>query len=437
MKRAPQPWRRSDADPDVVRLRASPFVRHTACDVLAPLASTEGAVRHLFLAVVAASLIGTSAGALGWLVYGSSQSPRPETSGLDHIVIVTMENRSFDHLLGWLPGADGKQAGLTYRDSTGTPHATHHLTDRQGCGFVDPNHSFEGGRAEYNSGAVDGWLRTPPNDRFSIGYYLAEDLPFLGQAAPQWTVLDRYFTAIMGPTNPNRLISHAGQTDRIANTPGASTLPTIWDRLAEAGLTGKNYGYPIVTASMFGDRYTSLIQPMTSFFADAATGELPHVAFIDPDFVHSYTDSYHPLADIQRAEAFLASIYRAVTTSPAWPSTLLIITFDEWGGFFDHVPPPPAPIPPGELAVGNVDGLRGFRIPTLLISPFARRRHVSSTVYDHASILRLIEWRWGLAPLTVRDAQANNLADALDFAHPQTAAPVIAVPTGPFLGRCP
>jgi phospholipase C len=136
-------------------------------------------------------------------------------------------------------------------------------------------------------------------------------------------------------------------------------------------------------------------------------------------------------------EAFLSSVYRAVTTSPAWPSTLLIITFDEWGGFFDHVPPPVAPIPPGEYALGNVDGLRGFRVPTLLISPFARRRHVSSTVYDHASILRLIEWRWGLAPLTVRDAEANNLADALDFAHPQTDAPVIPVPIGPFGGRCP
>ena len=161
------------------------------------------------------------------------------------------------------------------------------------------------------------------------------------------------------------------------------------------------------------------------------------MSYVDPDFGRPYADSYHPFADIQRGEAFLASIYQAVTTSPLWRSTVLIFTFDEWGGFFDHVPPPVAPIPPGEYAVGNVDGLRGFRVPTILISPFARRRYTSSMIFDHASILRLIEWRWGLTPLTVRDAQANNLAEALDFAHPEMSAPVIDVPTGPFLGRCP
>jgi phospholipase C len=381
--------------------------------------------------------VGAGAGVLGCLDYGPSGSSLPENSGLEHVIVVTMENRSFDHLLGWLPGADGRQAGLTYTDRAGTPYATHHLTDFQGCGFADPDHSFEGGRAEYNAGACDGWLRAGANDRYAIGYYAADDLGFFGRAAPEWTVLDRYFTAIMGPTGPNRLISQAGQTDRIANGPAVCTLPTIWDRLAGAGLTGKNYGYPVVTASMFGSRYTSLIQPITSFFTDAATGKLPHVAFVDPDYARAYSDSYHPLADIQRGEAFLVSIYHAVTTSPAWRSTVLIITFDEWGGFFDHVPPPAAPIPPGEYAAGNVDGLRGFRIPTILVSPFARRRYISSTIYDHASILRLIEWRWGLSPLTVRDAQANNLAEELDFMHPEPSALSIDVPTGPFGGRCP
>ena len=125
-----------------------------------------------------------------------------------------------------------------------------------------------------------------------------------------------------------------------------------------------------------------------------------------------------------------------MTRSPAWSSTLLILTFDEWGGFFDHVPPPIAPIPPGEQTAGNVDGRRGFRIPTILISPFAKRGFVSSTVYDHASVLRLIESRWDLQPLTVRDAQANNLADVLDFANPRLSAPVIDVPAGPFGHPC-
>jgi phospholipase C len=364
----------------------------------------------------------------------------PSPSGpdaLDHVIVVTMENRSFDHLLGWLSTADGRQAGLTYIDRAGSSHQTHHLTDFQECGFADPNHSFKGGRSEYNNGACDGWLTTAGNDDYAIGYYEAADLAFLGKAAPQWTVLDRFFASFMGPTFPNRLISQAGQTDRIENTLVASTLTTIWDRLAAAGLTGRNYGSALVSASLFGFRYTSLIRPISSFFSDAAAGTLPTVAFVDPDFSSDVSDSYHPPGDIRNGEAFLESIYRAVTTSPSWSSTLLIITFDEWGGFFDHVPPPVAPIPEIERGLGNVDGLRGFRVPTMLISPFARRRHVSSTVYDHTSILRLIESRWGLQPLTVRDANANNLADELDLSNPQTTAPVIDVPAGPFGGLCP
>ncbi|MEP6904905.1 MAG: alkaline phosphatase family protein, partial [Gemmatimonadales bacterium] len=347
--------------------------------------------RREFLAHVA---LGAGAGIFG--CSDSSVSPvpfTPATSGLDHIVVVMMENRSFDHLLGWLPTADGKQAGLSYPDRAGVSRQTRHLQDFQGCGLVDPTHSFDGGRAEYNNGACDGFLRAASNDEYAIGYYNAADLPFLGVAAPQWTVLDRYFAAFLGPTFPNRLILQAGQTDRLDNALVPCTLPTIWDRLAAAGVTGRNYGSATgVSAGLFGTRYSSIIKPVSSFYTDAAAGALPGVALVDPDFFTPVGDSYHPPGDIRDAEAFLANVYRAVTTGPAWGSTLLIITFDEWGGFFDHVPPPGAPIPPGELAAGNTDGLRGFRVPTLLVSPFARRRVTSSKVYDHASILRLIEW---------------------------------------------
>lgn len=382
--------------------------------------------------------LAVAAGA-GLVGCSDSTDPNPDPSeSLDHIVVVTMENRSFDHLLGWVPGADGKQSGLVYADTTGASHATHHLTDFQQCAFADPNHSFEGGRAEYNNGACDGWLTTPGNDLYAIGYYEAADESFLGRAAPAWTVLDRYFAAILGPTHPNRLISQAGQTDRLSNELVANTLPTIWDRLAAANLRGRNYGNTLTTAGLWGARYSSLIRPMSEFFRDAINGDLPEVAFIDPDFaIDAPNNSYHPPSDIRDAEAFLANIYSAVTRSPNWKSTLLVITFDEWGGFFDHVRPPVSPIPDIERAAGNTDGLRGFRVPTLLISPFARRGAVSSAVYDHASILRTIEWRWKLAPLSVRDAQANNLADELNFGSPQLTAPVIDVPGGPFGKVCP
>lgn len=376
----------------------------------------------------------TGAGVLG-CSESSGPPPTTITPSLDHIIVVTMENRSFDHLLGWLPGADGRQAGLSYPDRDGVSQPTHHLTQLHGCGFTDPNHSYQGGRAEYRDGACDGWLTAPGNDLHAIGYYVASDLPFLGQAAPRWTVLDRYFTPMMGPTYPNRMISLAGQTDRIDNSQVASTLPTIWDRLAAKNLTGRNYG-ALTSSHLWGFRYASLIKPIAQFYTDAAAGDLPNVAFVDPDLSTDFGGSYHPPDDIRNAEAFLGAVYRAVTTGPAWKSSLLIITFDEWGGFFDHVVPSVAPLPDGERAAGNVDGLRGFRVPTLLISPFVKRGHVSSRVYDHASVLRLIESRWELQPLTVRDAQANDLGDELDLANPVLAVPAIDVPAGPFVPPC-
>jgi phospholipase C len=167
--------------------------------------------------------------------------PPPEQSGIDHIVVVMMENRSFDHYLGWLPGADGKQDGLSYLDNSGRRHATHHLDTFTGCGHPDPDHSYEGGRVQYNGGACDGFLRSGRNDEFAIGYYSATDLDFFGRAARDWTTCDRYFAAVMGPTFPNRFFQHAAQTDRISNLMEVTTIATIWDRLAERGIPAKYY----------------------------------------------------------------------------------------------------------------------------------------------------------------------------------------------------
>ena len=140
-----------------------------------------------------------AAPALSWLRLGRALAA-PAQPPIDHVVVCMMENRSFDHFLGWLPGADGKQAGLSYPDRTGTPQSTYHLTDFQGCGHPDPDHSFDGGRVEYDNGACDGWLRAGNNDAYAIGYYDRADLPFLGNAAPEWTTCDRYFASIMAET---------------------------------------------------------------------------------------------------------------------------------------------------------------------------------------------------------------------------------------------
>ena len=368
--------------------------------------------RRSFLAGSLASLAACSVRDLDFGAARADLKRRPDRSKIKHVVVLMMENRSFDHMLGWHPGADGMQAGLTYFDPAGVAHETFPLApDFQGCAYADPDHSWAGGRITYNNGACDGWLLANP-DPFSIGYYTQPDLPFLARAALDWTVCDRYFAPVMASTFPNKIYSHAAVTDRLENTLDLSVLPTIWDRLAAKGLRGNYYYSDFPFLSLWGPRYAGITRTYDTFLADCASGDLPHVAFVDPRFAGEELGTSgddHPHGDIREGEAFLARTYNAIVNSPAWKHTVLVITFDEWGGFFDHVAPTTAP------DVDPAFALRGFRVPTILVSPFARRGYVDSGVYDHTSILKMIETQWELAPLSARDAAANNLADALDL----------------------
>ncbi|MDQ6934038.1 MAG: alkaline phosphatase family protein [Actinomycetota bacterium] len=355
-----------------------------------------------------------------------SRLPAPAASGIEHVVVAMVENRSFDHLLGWLPEADGRQSGLTYLDRHGKPHATHHLTRFDGCGLADPSHSIAGGRIEFNHGACDGWMRARANDTECIGYYTQPDLPFLGQAAPSWTVFDRYFAATLAETYPNRLYLHAGQTDRMHNSMVLAKMPTIWDRLAEAGVSGTYYFNDVPFLALWGSKYISTAKRYDDFLSDAATGKLPAVSFVDPRFqqeLRGTSGDYHPPGDIRAGEAWLNEVYDAVRHSPNWATTVLVISFDEWGGYFDHVPPRRAP------DTNMFTARRGFRVPAMLISPRARRAAVNHHTYDHTSILKMIEWRWGLAPLAPRDRAARNIAEALNYSEPANLhSPTFTVP---------
>ena len=359
----------------------------------------------------------------------------------DHVIVVMMENRSFDHLVGWARHADGRQEGLKFTDKNGVRHHTHSLApDFQGCGFADPDHSYDGGRVQFDGGKCDGFLRSGDNDEYAIGYYRQRDLGFLGRAVEDWTIGDRYFCSILGPTFPNRFYQHSARTDRISNTLVVSQLPTIWDRIAAAGLTGRYYYSDLPFIALWGNKYRPIARTFDTFIADAAAGTLPNLAFIDPSFAGEdagTSNDDHPHADIRSGEHFMHRIYTAVTNSPAWERTVLVFNFDEWGGFFDHVPPPTLATAPEDVTAGNQDGRLGFRTPLLVVSPFAREGYVAHDVYDHTSILKMVETRWKLAPLSARDAATNNLVNVLDLDGSPRTAPQYPAPPDILAAPCP
>jgi phospholipase C len=370
--------------------------------------------------------------------------PAPASSGIDHLVVVMMENRSFDHFLGWLPNAAGIQTGLNFTDKSGASHPTHSLSgDFTGCPHPDPDHTYDGSRVAYDGGKMDGFLRAGSNDLYSIGYYGEKDIPFYAALARNYTTCDHYFAAILGPTVPNRMFLYAGQTDRTDDSFAISSVPTILDRLADAKVSHNYYYSNVPFLTLWADRYVGISKLHSDFVAQASNGTLPAVSFVDPAYTlldDGTGNDDHPHADIREGDRFLYDIFEAVATGPAWSSTVLVINFDEWGGFFDHVAPPRAEAANAvDTDIVNGKTLLGFRLPVVIASPFSRgdaqSPRISSLVFDHTSVLKLIEWRWGLAPLTPRDASGdiNNLAYALSFNQPQTAVPTLPKPNAPAI----
>jgi phospholipase C len=370
--------------------------------------------------------------------------PDPASSGIEHVVVVTMENRSFDHLLGWLPNADGKQADLSFYDKNGESHRTQSLSgDFTGCPHPDPDHSYNGSRVAYDGGKMDGFLRAGSNDIYSIGYYGEKDIPFYAALARNYTACDHYYASILGPTFANRMFLYAAQTDRTTDSIDISSLPTIFDRLAAAQVTHNYYYSNVPYLALWAFKYLHISKFHEDFLDQAKKGTLPAVSFIDPRYTildDGTGNDDHPHADIREGDRFLFDLFEAVAGGPAWSSIVLVVTFDEWGGFFDHVPPPRAQAA-NTVDTDIVDGktLLGFRVPTVVASPFSRgdvqNPRISTLVFDHTSILKLIEWRWGLAPLTPRDGSGdiNNLAYALNFNQPQTAVPSLPKPETPLI----
>ena len=342
---------------------------------------------------------------------------------IDTVVVLMMENRSFDHYLGWL-GSDEQyiEAGrrrygrrftvsgrtdLSYVDAQGVSFDTYPLVGAsdepnpwRGCNHRIPGHGWFSGRVQLD----DGFLALGSgNDLFALGYYDADDLPVHAQLAKRFTTCDRYYASLLAGTFPNRQYMHAASSNGERFDPGPLRTgiypqPTIWDKFAAAQVEAGFYYAGFPGLMLFGERMASRIRPIDQYFEDCQSGSLPSYTFIEPSFGGELRTDDHPRGDVNIGQRFILECFGAFAQSPQWKRGLFILNYDEWGGFFDHVQPPVVPdIRQSPIQAENF-GQLGFRVPAVLASPFARRGYVDHRVYDHTSILRFLEWRFLGAP---------------------------------------
>jgi phospholipase C len=386
----------------------------------------------LGLSALAASMPGCGSGsnrcAGGPVTSADAQSL---LSGIDTLVVVMLENRSFDHLFGALrmdPAypARGHVDGLTGTESNpdldGWPVRVEVAGDVE---KIDPKHDWDASHRAFNGGRNDGFViaNAGPNQAEVMSYHDRATAPLFYALADEYVVCDRWFASVMGPTWPNRFYLHAGTAaGRKKNWPMGLTAPsTVWERMADRCYRAKNYyagaipWYSVAfpTKSWSGDDAV-IPEPIDRFFRDAERGELPSFSLIDPDF---RVNDAHPPYGLRLAEAFLASIHRALAASIHWPRSLLVIVFDEHGGFFDHVSPPTVPDPDPEFR------RIGFRVAALVIGPSVRKGAIVSTPFDHVSILATLATRFGIASLGPRMDAARDLSACIDPERSQGPLP--------------
>lgn len=378
---------------------------------------------------------------------------------IEHVVVLMLENHSYDNILGMLGRGRGRRPrgdGFTLaRD--GLPTATNPYPDGRlqrafrmptTCQFHNtPSQEWAASHNAYDNGANDGFVRTTIDPFTSeivgavaMGYWTGQDLPLTYALANTFPIGDRWFCSVLGQTDPNRryliAATSSGMTDDIGSGPNNSVanrtlgIPaangTIFQRLSDAGITWADYNASFPTGATMelypanDNVYAKTnARPIAQFFTDAQAGTLPHFSLLDPDYS---TQSQENPQNIAVGEGFLGQVIDALRNSPQWRKTLFILAYDEHGGYYDHVPPPaalrpdaiPPAVNPGE---STYDGFAryGFRVPAVVVSPYAKRDYVSHVVYDHTSILAFLERKWNLNALTYRDANANDLLDFLDL----------------------
>ncbi len=396
-------------------------------------------------------------------------------SSVQHVVVLMLENRSLDHMLGYLYAAQGNvtSSGQPFEGLAGTesnpdangspvqvfkiepttPNAYYMPGADPGEGYMATNSQLFGSitapaspTAPAMQGFVKdfaytlgwqsrehGWTILPGTTGSDImGCYTPEALPVLSALAKGYAICDHWFSSVPTETLPNRAFALAATSQgHLDDKTRTFTSPSIFGLLGQHNLSWGIYGYQAepLTKSTFTDIASApggTIGKFADFAAAAAAGSLPAFSFLEPSW-SSTGNSQHPAYDVALGEQLMHDVYETVRGGPGWPQTLLIITYDEHGGCYDHVPPPWGATPPdnttGEF---NFDFTRfGIRVPTVLISPLIAPGTVyrvpdGSTPLDHTSTLKTIEQRWGLPALTARDAAAPGFGDVLTLAAPRT-----------------
>ena len=392
---------------------------------------------------------------------------------IDHFLVLMLENRSFDHVLGGLRALDARIDGVSEGaysnrldpESPASPVFASRRATRFDLPF-DPGHEFADiqtqifGSPAAAAPAMSGFVKSARNSARSdadagrvMEFFAPEQLPVISTLAREFAVFNHWHASLPGPTWPNRFFVHAATSGGLTASPDtASTIAgfsfpngTIFDRIgASKAPDGRRRTWRIYHGGLpqtagigslrgeFINPFTERFCDMDSFEEDLAQDAFPDYVFIEPryDTGNQFRDgdSMHPLNDARKGEALVKRVYEALRSSRHWESSLLVVTFDEHGGFFDHVSPPPA-VPPDEdrrYATPGVDfrfDRLGVRVPAILVSPYTARGTVIGAQpgppYDHASILASVESRFGLAALTDRDRHAPTLEAALNLDHPR------------------
>jgi phospholipase C len=402
-------------------------------------------------------LAGVTPGLVRHRAYGAPMAALPDPKGnpIEHVVVLMMENRSFDHYFGSLAldecRADvrGLSAGLANTGADGRTVKVFKLDDY--CQELDPPHGFDASKIQYANGTNGGYLlamdREHPGHPLSnnkvMGHYTRADLPFSYAVADEFTICDRYYSSHGGSTFPNRHYMQAAQSFGVTDnrfspesSPGSPFTgfkgTTIYDRLDEKGVDWGYYFTDLPFLGLYTDvrtKHLDRFRPIEQFYVDALAGNLPAYTLIDPAF--SEADD-HPSHHIQLGQFFIAAAYNALSKGRAWEKTALFVNYDEDGGFYDHAPHEFFPDDRASADPKRDFGKSGGRIPGMVLSPWAKKGYVYKGKVCHASVLAFVEWRFGLRPMTMRDAGAlaeNRIfLDAFDFKAAPRAPVNLPVP---------